>query len=223
MRRVQQIIRVALFAATLLTALEASIADPRIPLTCKNIARDVIMNSCKGGSKTRRSLDLNDMEKPLPIDASELPQDEPHATQKKRQWGLGQLLPGMGMEMANNYHDTELHTPLLDFQDNQGSDFIQEQFGPEFGPGGFLQRPYGSLGPYRMARSSLNSNKLLGYQLTPEELEELHVEIGERMPRNSKEVNKKIFLNVAAKCCPDAKVCYENPSVVPCGGYSIVS
>lgn len=47
MHRVQ-VIRVALCVAIFVAILDASVGDTRLPLTCKNIARDVIMYSCKG-------------------------------------------------------------------------------------------------------------------------------------------------------------------------------
>lgn len=66
---------------------------------------------------------------------------------------------------------------------------------------------------------SQKSDDLLGFNLSPEELEELHDEIGDRMPRNSKNLNKKIFQQIAMKCCPNARLCYDNPRIIPCMGY----
>ncbi|XP_076294165.1 uncharacterized protein LOC143215704 [Lasioglossum baleicum] len=233
MHRPLQIIRVALFVVAMHAALQAHAApdrmlrqtDSRLPLSCKNIARDVIMNSCKG-PRARRSihkLDLQDLEKQSKIDASEVPTEEIHVSQQKRQWGggfgfgpysgFGQY-PGMGVDVANNYHNTDIETPFFDIQDNRGSQMFQEQYG-----GGYMPMPYGPPGMYPMRRSADISDKLLGYELSPEELEELHEDIGERLARNSKDMNKKIFMNVAAKCCPNAKLCYENPSLIPCMGY----
>lgn len=239
MHRPLQIIRVAVFVVAMHAALEARAApdrmltqtDSRLPLSCKNIARDVIMNSCKG-PRARRSihkLDLEDLEKQSKIDASEVPTEEIHVSQQKRQWGAGGFsgfsgyggypgfgqYPGMGgVDVANNYHNTDIETPFFDIQDNRGSQVFQEQYG-----GGYMPMPFGPAGMFPMRRSADISEKFLGYELSPEELEELHEEIGERLARNSKDVNKKIFMNVAEKCCPNAKLCYENPSLIPCMGY----
>ncbi|XP_076645035.1 uncharacterized protein LOC143354662 [Halictus rubicundus] len=236
MHRPLQIIRVALFAVAIRAALEAHAApdrlstqtDTRLPLSCKSIARDVIMNSCKGprAKRSAQKMDLQHMEKLAEIDASELPTEEIGVSQQKRQWGMGPYsgmgqypgmmpYPSMGSDMVNNYHSTDIETPFFDIQDNEGSQMYQEQVGG----GGFMPMPYGPMGMFPMRRSVDISDKLLGYELSPEELEELHEEIGERMPRNSKDVNKRIFMKVAAKCCPNAKLCYENPSLIPCMGY----
>lgn len=234
-RPLQIIVRVALFVVAMHAALEAHAAaldrmstqqESRLPLSCKNIARDVIMNSCKG-PRARRSvhkMDLQDLEKQTKIDASELPTEEIRVSHQKRQWNMGPYsgmgrYPGMGqypganIDMENSYRDTDIETPFFDVQSNQGSEMIQEQFG-----GGYMPMPYGPGRLFPMRRSADISDKLLGYELSPEELEELHEEIGERMPRNSKDMNKKIFMNVAAKCCQNTKLCYENPSLVPCMG-----
>lgn len=51
-------IRVALFTTMLLAIVEISIADTlsRLSLQCKNVARDAIMNSCKG-ERIKRSME----------------------------------------------------------------------------------------------------------------------------------------------------------------------
>lgn len=64
-----------------------------------------------------------------------------------------------------------------------------------------------------------NPDDLLGFSLSAEELEELHDEVGDRMPRNSMDLNKKIFQLIAAKCCPNENFCYENPDLIPCMGF----
>lgn len=60
---------------------------------------------------------------------------------------------------------------------------------------------------------------LLGFSLSSDELEELLDEIGYRMPRSSKDRSRQIFQSVAMKCCPNPKLCYDNPGIIPCMGY----
>lgn len=60
---------------------------------------------------------------------------------------------------------------------------------------------------------------LLGFSLSSDELEELLDEVGHRMPRSSKDLSRKIFQSVAMKCCPNPKLCYDNPGIIPCMGY----
>ncbi|XP_017798911.1 PREDICTED: uncharacterized protein LOC108579811 [Habropoda laboriosa] len=135
MRGVHGTISVALLATTLAVFLRVSMANPRLSLQCKNIARDVILNSCKG-PRIKRSTENENLEK------------------------MNENLPK-------------------------------------------LTKP----------------DDLLGFHLSSEELDELHEEVGDRLARNSKDVNKKIFQHVATKCCPNAKLCYDNPSMIPCMGY----
>ncbi|XP_076177199.1 uncharacterized protein LOC143151711 [Ptiloglossa arizonensis] len=141
MHRVQQTIRVALFAATLNAVLDVSFGDSRLPLMCKNIARDVIINSCKG-PRIKRGVHISNQEtlgKELQVDVSNLENDL-RAIRQKRQWGT---IPGMTGGSVNTYHNTELNTPLLNFDDNQQTDITSQQFGPS---DGFM--PYGpAMGP----------------------------------------------------------------------------
>ncbi|XP_071871980.1 uncharacterized protein [Bombus fervidus] len=133
-------IRVALFTTMLLTMVEISIADTisQLSLQCKNVARDAIMNSCKGERIKRSSENV-------------------------------QL--------------------LLRYLRNEDDDVSQS---PE---------------------------NLLGFSLSSDELQELLNEIGYRMPRNSESLSRKIFQSVAMKCCPNPKLCYDNPGIIPCMGY----
>lgn len=64
MHRVQRAIRAAFLAATLIAFVRVSVADSRLSLQCKNIARDVIINSCKGPRIKRATprLDLEMMD-----------------------------------------------------------------------------------------------------------------------------------------------------------------
>nr|XP_033329543.1 uncharacterized protein LOC117222135 [Megalopta genalis] len=244
MHRVQQIIRVALFVVALLGSLAAAVPgevqESRQAFKCMKMARNVMINNCKGEpvmSKVKRSvrkLDLAGMEKELKIDASDFSLEEPHVSQQKRQWGMGPYsgtglypgmgpypgmrpmpgmveIPGMGVEAANNYQNTDIETPLFDFQSNKGFQAFQEQVGP----GAILPMPYGPMGMYPMPRAAVIPDKFLGYELSPEELEEIHAEISERMPRESKYLTEKI-VDFIAKCCSNVTQCMDNPSVVPC-------
>ncbi|XP_015429280.1 PREDICTED: uncharacterized protein LOC107186003 isoform X2 [Dufourea novaeangliae] len=169
MDRAQQMIRVVFFATMLATVLDAIDMDSRLPLTCKNIARDVIINSCKG-SRIKRSTqkpDLEDIEEDTKIDAPEVPEDEPRATLQKRQWGM---MPGMtsgfgmpeygmsgigtemGSEMDSNSHTTELKLPGVDFHDNRESEMVNEQYGSS----GFMPMPYQPMGMGPFYRTSTN-------------------------------------------------------------------
>ncbi|XP_076624156.1 uncharacterized protein LOC143343290 [Colletes latitarsis] len=217
MHRAQQTIRVALFVATLV-AVAVAYDEGRQSLRCKNIARNVILNSCKGPriKRTLEDLDQGTLAGQLKIDTSDTV-NVPPTIQQKRQWGLPQRLPGgYSGSMAGSHHITELETPLLNFFDDRQTDMVNQQFRPD----GYLPMPYQPMGPmmYPGFRHS-DSDELLGYDLSAVELEELHREIGERMPRNSKAQNTKIFLKVAKMCCPDVKLCYDNPSLVPCMGF----
>ncbi|XP_033352441.1 uncharacterized protein LOC117234958 [Bombus vosnesenskii] len=133
-------IRVALFTTMLLAIVEISIANTisRQSLQCKNVARDAIMNSCKG-------------------------------ERIKRSMGNVQL--------------------LLHYLRNENVEVSRR---PE---------------------------DLLGFSLSSDELEELLDEIGYRMPRSSKDRSRQIFQSVAMKCCPNPKLCYDNPGIIPCMGY----
>ncbi|XP_050596452.1 uncharacterized protein LOC126925177 [Bombus affinis] len=133
-------IRVALFTTMLLAIIEISIADTisRQSLQCKNIARDAIMNSCKG-ERIKRSMDNVQL--------------------------LLRYLRDENVEVSRH---------------------------PE---------------------------NLLGFGLSSDELEELLDEVGYRMPRSSKDLSRKIFQSVAMKCCPNPKLCYDNPGIIPCMGY----
>ncbi|XP_076681541.1 uncharacterized protein LOC143375862 isoform X2 [Andrena cerasifolii] len=223
MHRVQQTIRVALYAAALAAFVDVSLGDPRLPLTCKNIARDVIMNSCKGSRIKRAPVALDQVKLDEEMKMGESDHKE-HVAPQKRQWGFQNAPFGeYNSETLSSYHDTELQLPGVEFSDDRGTEFSENQFlsgGPgdyfagTFGLGDVYFRAAGE-GSKPVARSA-DSRDLLGYHLSPEELEELYQEIGERMPRNSKDLNKKIFLNVAAKCCPNVKLCYDNPSLIPC-------
>ncbi|XP_043587667.1 uncharacterized protein LOC122569982 [Bombus pyrosoma] len=133
-------IRVALVTTMLLAIVEISIADTisRQSLECKNIARDAIMNSCKG-------------------------------ERIKRSTGNVQL--------------------LLRYLNDEN------------------------------AEDSRRPEDFLGFSLNSDELEELLDEVGYRMPRSSKDLSRKIFQSVAMKCCPNPKLCYDNPGIIPCMGY----
>ncbi|XP_033199617.1 uncharacterized protein LOC117161938 [Bombus vancouverensis nearcticus] len=133
-------IRVALFTTMLLAIVEISIANTisRQSLQCKNVARDAIMNSCKG-ERIKRSMENAQL--------------------------------------------------LLHYLRNENVDVSRR---PE---------------------------DLLGFSLSSDELEELLDEVGYRMPRSSKDRSRQIFQSVAMKCCPNPKLCYDNPGIIPCMGY----
>ncbi|XP_034188112.1 uncharacterized protein LOC117607936 [Osmia lignaria lignaria] len=226
MHRVQRAIRAAFLAATLIAFVRLSVADSRLSLQCKNIARDVIMNSCKGPRIKRANprFDLEMMDDEMgKLEPTEASQDTaPSVQQQKRQFfpesvpSISGLFGGMGLPVTNiatnTFHKTEVSVPGIGYAENQDTTMVEESFVPEFP---ISYRPSGS---YPVIRSS-NPDKLLGFDLSSEELEELFYEVGDRMPRNSKDLKKKIFQTVATKCCPNPKLCYDNPSLIPCMGY----
>ncbi|KAK1127625.1 hypothetical protein K0M31_004154, partial [Melipona bicolor] len=111
-------------------------------------------------------------------------------------------MPMYGGDYAsNNYHQTDLSLPGLGFMDTGYANMMEESYVPHL--------PFGYQPGYMIR--SINPNDLLGFGLSADELEELYHEIGDRMPRNSKNLNKKIFQHVAMKCCPNAQLCYDNP------------
>ncbi|XP_043251090.1 uncharacterized protein LOC122396602 [Colletes gigas] len=217
MHRAQQTIRVALFVAALVAVAVAN-DERRQSLNCKNIARNVILNSCKGRriKRTTEDLDQDILADQMKIDAVDT-DNVPPMIQRKRQWGLPPRLPGgYSGSMAGSHHITELATPLLNFYDDRQTDTVNQQFGPE----AYLPMPYQPMGSMMNPEfRHSDPDELLGYDLSAVELEELHREMGERMPRNSKALNTQIFLKVAKMCCPDEKVCYNNPDVIPCMGF----
>ncbi|XP_043516108.1 uncharacterized protein LOC122531894 [Frieseomelitta varia] len=216
-------VRVALFAATvtLLAIVDTSIAQStRQSLQCKNIARDVIINSCKGPRMKRSpespSLARLNQEAPIAVktEAAEArDDDEPRLTQSKRNffpplYGMPPIPMFGGNYASNNYHQTDLSLPGLGFMDTGYANTMEESYLPP--------NPFGYQPGYMIR--SVNPNDLLGFSLSADELEELYHEIGDRMPRNSKNLNKKIFQHVAMKCCPNAQLCYDNPRIIPCMG-----
>ncbi|XP_076761741.1 uncharacterized protein LOC143429828 [Xylocopa sonorina] len=212
-----------LAAITLLAVVQVSRADAR---SCKNIVRNVIINSCKG-PRSRRSVENVGIEvgqlvprvrRDDPIDAS--------VSQQKRQlhprpgtnfkWPLFGPRPYGYQPPQQDYtsdtsHDTELSLPGVNFEDRYESK-VEDTFGPPM--------PYGPVG---YALRSANPDDFLGFSLTSEELEELHDEVGDRISRNPKEspgkINREIFQQIAKKCCANAKLCENNPSLFPCMGY----
>ncbi|XP_012141490.1 uncharacterized protein LOC105662571 [Megachile rotundata] len=228
MQRVQRAVRAAFLAATLIAFVRVSAADSRLSLQCKNIARDVIINSCKGPRIKRAAprLDLEVEDKKFGI--TEAP-DMAAGVQQKRQYfpmrepipsGIRVpppgLFPGIGLPSANveqnSFHKTELNIPGLGYVEDEGSVAMEESYVPEF------PNPYRPAG-YFPAIRSIKPDELLGFDLSSDELEELYEEVGDRLPRNSKDFKKKIFQTVATKCCPNPKLCYDNPSLIPCMGY----
>ncbi|CAD1468559.1 unnamed protein product [Heterotrigona itama] len=211
-------VRVALFA-TLFAIVDFSIAEStRQSLQCKNIARDVIINSCKGPRMKRspESLDLARLNQQAPTEAVEARNDgEPRATQSKRNfypglYGMPPMPPMLGGNYASsNYHQTDLSLPGLGFMDTGYANTMEESYRPPI-PSGYQ--------PGYMIRS-VNPNDHPGIGLSADELDELYQEIGDSMPRNSRNLNKKIFQHVAMKCCPNAQLCYDDPRIIPCMGY----
>ncbi|XP_006615297.1 uncharacterized protein LOC122718533 [Apis laboriosa] len=222
--------RVALFVAILATIVEISRAEStRQSLQCKNIARDVIINSCKGPRMKRspEKFDTSNADQIVKATISDVMEENPvgmeifepegsYYVQARMplhhgSYGYG-LMPsrfgGIGQNyQSTNFHQSELITPGLEFMDTQYT--------------GMSGGMYGSSLPMRPKYliRSVKSDDLLGFNLSPEELEELHNEIGDRMPRNSKNLNKRIFQQIAMKCCPNARLCYDNPRIIPCMGY----
>lgn len=135
--------RVALFVAILATIVEISRAEStRQSLQCKNIARDVIINSCKG-PRMKRSPEKSDTsntdqivkatisdvieENPVSIEIIE-PEGSYHVQarmplQHGFYGGYG-LMPsrfgGIGQNyQSTNFHQSELITPGLEYMDTQ--------------------------------------------------------------------------------------------------------
>ncbi|KOX71095.1 hypothetical protein WN51_04630 [Melipona quadrifasciata] len=215
-------VRVALFAmtATLLAIVDISIAEStRQSLQCKNIARDVIINSCKGPRMKRSPESPNlarlNQEAPIAIKTEAVEARNDNKQQSKRNFinpGIYGIppIPMFGGDYASNkYHQTDLSLPGLGFMDTGYSNTMEESYVPHI--------PFGYQPGYMIR--SISPNDLLGFGLSADELEELYHEIGDRMPRNSKNLNKKIFQHVAMKCCPNAQLCYDNPRIIPCMGY----
>ncbi|KAK9305765.1 hypothetical protein QLX08_003289 [Tetragonisca angustula] len=208
-------VRVALFV-TLLAIVDTSIAQStRQSLQCKNIARDVIINSCKG-PRMKRSPESPNLarlnQEAVKTEAVEARNDD--EPRSKRNF-LGPGVYGMppmpmpgGNYASNNYHQTDLSLPGLGFMDTGYANTMEESYVPPI--------PFGYQPGYMIR--SVNPNDLLGFGLSADELDELYHEIGDRMPRNSKNLNKKIFQHVAMKCCPNAQLCYDNPRIIPCMG-----
>ncbi|XP_076681543.1 uncharacterized protein LOC143375862 isoform X4 [Andrena cerasifolii] len=143
MHRVQQTIRVALYAAALAAFVDVSLGDPRLPLTCKNIARDVIMNSCKG-SRIKRApvaLDQVKLDEEMKMDSSA--DHKEHVAPQKRQWGFQNAPFGeYNSETLSSYHDTELQLPGVEFSDDRGTEFSENQF-LSGGPGDYFAGTFG--------------------------------------------------------------------------------
>ncbi|OAD57355.1 hypothetical protein WN48_02246 [Eufriesea mexicana] len=214
-------IHFALFAVTVVAVAGNPLDNSRQSLQCKNIARDVIINSCKG-PRIKRSLDQSELMK-IVQEMSKFDQPESVGTnddqiQVKRDYYLleprtGLLpplafgLPGQSY-MQDKYHQSELVVPGLEFMDTSYGSMVQHGYRPPI--------PYRPVG---YGLRSINPDDLLGFSLNAEELEELHDEIGDRMPRNSKDQNKKIFQLVAAKCCRNENFCYDHPDLIPCMGF----
>ncbi|CAK9801166.1 hypothetical protein ANTQUA_LOCUS2722 [Anthophora quadrimaculata] len=235
MRGVQGMISVALLAITLAVFLRVSMADTRLPLQCKNIARDVILNSCKG-PRMKRSAENGNLERlnenvPRLItpDATTPRDDKSHAKPEKRQYVVearmhparhGHLYPQEDY-MSDTFHQSQVTIPGLLSKEDTYERIEDFTYRPGFQ--GWLPRSMFVPIPYEPAgflvKPVVVSDDILGFQLSSEELDELHEEIGDRMARNSKDQNKKIFQHVATKCCPNVKLCYDNPGLIPCMGY----
>lgn len=223
MQRVQR----AFLAATIIALVRVSAADSRLSLQCKNIARDVIINSCKGPRIKRAAPRVDLLAEDKKFGHTEAPDMAP-VVQQKRQYfpessgiglprpGLFPGLPNIGLPGANvaqnTFQKTEVDIPGVGYVEDEDSVVMEESFVPEF------PNPYRPAG-YFPAIRSIKTDELLGFDLSSDELEELYDEVGDRLPRNSKDFKKKIFQTVATKCCPNPKLCYDNPSLIPCMGY----
>ncbi|KOC68497.1 hypothetical protein WH47_10737 [Habropoda laboriosa] len=231
MRGVHGTISVALLATTLAVFLRVSMANPRLSLQCKNIARDVILNSCKG-PRIKRSTENENLEKMnenLPKltkpDVTVQRDDEPRAKPEKRQFFVDTGLHPIRYEhdfKSDVFHQSELSIPGLITKEDTYEKVIDVTYRPDRYLGWFprsmiIPATYEPTG--LLLKPVVDSDDLLGFHLSSEELDELHEEVGDRLARNSKDVNKKIFQHVATKCCPNAKLCYDNPSMIPCMGY----
>ncbi|XP_060828953.1 uncharacterized protein LOC132914133 [Bombus pascuorum] len=161
-------IRVALFTTMLLAMVEISIADTisRLSLQCKNVARDAIMNSCKGERIKRSSENVQLL---------------------LRYLREGNVLHGCLYLYCVYEYKRSTNRKLISFTENVD----------------VSQRP----------------EDLLNFSLGSDEFEELVNEVGYRIPRSSESLSRKIFQSVAMKCCPNPKLCYDNPGIIPCMGY----
>ncbi|CAL7938799.1 unnamed protein product [Xylocopa violacea] len=216
-------VAVLVAATTLLAVVQVSRADAR---SCKNIVRNVIINSCKG-PRSRRAADDSGTEVGQKVPGVQRDDSiEAGVNQQKRQlypqpslnfgWpAFGPRPYGYGPperdHMSDTFHDTELSLPGITFEDQYESK-VEDSFRPPM--------PYGPIG---YVPRSANPDDFFGFNLTSEELEELHDEVGDRISRNPKEspgkINREIFQQIAKKCCANAKLCENNPSLFPCMGF----